>query len=132
MRPRRASGERVVLQVPAPFDYERAVSVEHAIALLEEFGPGARLLAGGHSLLPMMKLRLAVPDVVIDIDPLAGDLGYIREQDGEIRIGAMTTSGTARRSFIIGSREWPPASSRAPGPNSSSSAIACSTLTARS
>ena len=104
MRPRRVSGERVVLQVPAPFDYERAVSVEHAIALLEEFGPGARLLAGGHSLLPMMKLRLAVPDVVIDIDPLAADLGYVREQDGEIRIGAMTRHRDLLESDLLARR----------------------------
>jgi len=87
---RRRVVERVTLQVPAPFDYERATSVEHAIALLDELGPGARLLAGGHSLLPMMKLRLAVPDHVIDIDPLADELGYVREQSGEVRIGAMT------------------------------------------
>ena len=104
MRPRRVSGERVVLQVPAPFDYERAVSVEHAIALLEELGPGARLLAGGHSLLPMMKLRLAVPEVVIDIDPLAGDLGYVREQDGEIRIGAMTRHRDLLESGLLAQR----------------------------
>jgi len=104
MRPRRGSWERVVLQVPAPFDYERATSVEHAITLLEEFGPGARLLAGGHSLLPMMKLRLAVPDVVIDIDPLAADLGYIREQDGEIRIGAMTRHRDLLESDLLARR----------------------------
>jgi carbon-monoxide dehydrogenase medium subunit len=58
--------------------------------LLEELGPEARLLAGGHSLLPMMKLRLAAPEHVIDIDPLADELGSIVEGDGEIRIGAMT------------------------------------------
>ena len=104
MRLRRASWERVVLQVPAPFDYERATSVEHAITLLEEFGPGARLLAGGHSLLPMMKLRLAVPEVVIDIDPLAGDLGYVREQDGEIRIGAMTRHRDLLESGLLAQR----------------------------
>jgi len=104
MRLRRASWERVVLQVPAPFDYERATSVEHAITLLEEFGPGARLLAGGHSLLPMMKLRLAVPEVVIDIDPLAGDLGYVREQDGEIRIGAMTRHRDLLESGLLARR----------------------------
>jgi aerobic carbon-monoxide dehydrogenase medium subunit len=86
----RDSRERDVLQVPAPFDYERATSVEHALALLREHGPGARLLAGGHSLLPMMKLRLAVPERVIDIDPLADELGYVREDAGEVRIGAMT------------------------------------------
>jgi carbon-monoxide dehydrogenase medium subunit len=90
MPSRRRVVEGVDLQVPAPFDYERATSVEHAIALLEELGPGARLLAGGHSLLPMMKLRLAVPDYVIDIDPLARELGYVREHEAEVRIGAMT------------------------------------------
>jgi carbon-monoxide dehydrogenase medium subunit len=78
------------LQVPAPFDYERATSIDHALALLESLGPEARLLAGGHSLLPMMKLRLAAPEYVIDIDPLADELGYIEEHDDEVRIGAMT------------------------------------------
>ena len=78
------------MQVPAPFAYERATSVEHALALLEELGPDARLLAGGHSLLPMMKLRLAQPEHVIDIDPLAGELGYITPAGNELRIGAMT------------------------------------------
>ena len=68
---------RRALQVPAPFGYERATSVEHALALLEELGPEARLLAGGHSLLPMMKLRLAQPEYLVDIDPLADELGYI-------------------------------------------------------
>jgi carbon-monoxide dehydrogenase medium subunit len=78
------------VQVPAPFEYERATSVEHALQLLAQLGPGARILAGGYSLLPMMKLRLAVPDCVIDIDDLAGELGYVREEGDEIRIGAMT------------------------------------------
>ena len=78
------------LQVPAPFEYERATSVDNALELLTELGPDARLLAGGHSLLPMMKLRLASPEYLIDIDPLADELGYIEQHDGEIRIGAMT------------------------------------------
>jgi aerobic carbon-monoxide dehydrogenase medium subunit len=64
--------------------------VEHALGLLEELGPEARLLAGGHSLLPMMKLRLASPLHVIDIDPLASTLGYVEHREGEVRIGAMT------------------------------------------
>src|SRR4051794_37703701 len=102
-RPRRVV-EGVDLQVPAPFDYERATSVEHAIALLEELGPGARLLAGGHSLLPMMKLRLAVPDHVVDIDPLAGELGYVRECDGEVRIGAMTRHRDLLESDLLARR----------------------------
>jgi carbon-monoxide dehydrogenase medium subunit len=78
------------LQVPAPFEYARATSVDNAIELLSEFGPEARLLAGGHSLLPMMKLRLASPEYLIDIDPLADELGYLTEDDHEVRIGAMT------------------------------------------
>src|SRR4051812_35651477 len=78
------------MQVPAPFDYARAASVDDAIAQLERLGPEARLVAGGHSLLPMMKLRLATPEHLIDINPLAAELGYIREESGEIRIGAMT------------------------------------------
>lgn len=78
------------MQVPPQFAYERATSIEQALELLERLGPEARLLAGGHSLLPMMKLRLAAPEHLIDIDPLADELGYVREQDGELRIGAMT------------------------------------------
>ena len=78
------------MQVPAPFEYERATSVDHAIELLERLGPEARLLAGGHSLLPMMKLRLATPEHLIDINDLAGELGYITEAGDEVRIGAMT------------------------------------------
>src|SRR3954452_3108812 len=78
------------MQVPAPFEYARAVSIDDAIAQLERLGPEARLVAGGHSLLPMMKLRLATPEHLIDINPLAGELGYIRQEGGEIRIGALT------------------------------------------
>ena len=74
-----------VLQVPAPFAYERASSVDEALALLEEHGPDARLLAGGHSLLPMMKLRLAKPEYVIDIDPLADALGPAHNNIGGTR-----------------------------------------------
>jgi carbon-monoxide dehydrogenase medium subunit len=77
------------LQTPAPFEYERATSVENVIALLEQHGPEARVIAGGHSLLPMMKLRLANPEFLIDINDL-DQLSYIREEDEEIRIGALT------------------------------------------
>ncbi|MCW3050474.1 MAG: molybdopterin dehydrogenase FAD-binding protein [Solirubrobacterales bacterium] len=77
------------MQVPAPFEYERATSVDDAVALLERLGPEARIIAGGHSLLPMMKLRLAAPEHLIDINDLA-ELAYIREDGGEIRIGALT------------------------------------------
>jgi carbon-monoxide dehydrogenase medium subunit len=77
------------VQTPAPFEYERATSVGHALALLERFGPEARLVAGGHSLLPMMKLRLADPGYLIDINDLT-DLDYIRLDGDAIAIGAMT------------------------------------------
>jgi carbon-monoxide dehydrogenase medium subunit len=77
------------LQTPAPFEYERASSVEGAIAALARGGPQSRVIAGGHSLLPMMKLRLASPPHLVDINEV-GELSYIREADGEIRIGALT------------------------------------------
>jgi aerobic carbon-monoxide dehydrogenase medium subunit len=77
------------MQTPAPFTYERAASVDAAIAALREHDGEARIIAGGHSLLPMMKLRLAQPAHLIDINDLR-DLEYIRESADEIRIGALT------------------------------------------
>src|SRR5262245_6942412 len=78
------------MQVPAPFEYERAESVEHAVGLLSRLGSSARLLAGGHSLLPMMKLRLAHFEYLIDINDLHRELGYIKVEPTRIRIGALT------------------------------------------
>jgi carbon-monoxide dehydrogenase medium subunit len=92
------------VQVPAPFEYQRATSVDHALELLAQLGPEARLLAGGHSLLPMMKLRLAVPEHLIDIDGLAGELGYIREAEGEVRIGSMTRHRELLESPLLAER----------------------------
>ena len=77
------------MQVPSPFEYERAESVSHAIALLERLGEEARIVAGGHSLLPMMKLRLAAPEYLIDINDLGDELGYIRVEQDVIRVGAL-------------------------------------------
>ena len=77
------------MQTPAPFGYERATSVAGAIEALQRLGSEARIIAGGHSLLPMMKLRLANPEHVVDINNLT-ELSFIREQDGEVRIGALT------------------------------------------
>jgi carbon-monoxide dehydrogenase medium subunit len=90
----------VTLQTPAAFEYERATSVDGAIASLERLGSEARVIAGGHSLLPMMKLRLANPEHLIDINDLT-ELSYIREQDGEIRIGAMTRHADLLRSDLL-------------------------------
>jgi carbon-monoxide dehydrogenase medium subunit len=75
--------------ITAPFDYVRAGSVDEAVALLAEHGDDAKLIAGGHSLLPMMKLRLAFPAVLIDVRTLPGT-SYVRVDDGEVAIGALT------------------------------------------
>ena len=77
------------MQVPAPFAYERATSVTDALGLLERLGPEARVVAGGHSLLPMMKLRLATPEHLIDINDL-DELDYIRIEGDELMSGALT------------------------------------------
>jgi aerobic carbon-monoxide dehydrogenase medium subunit len=75
--------------IPLAFDYEVAESVDHAIDLLGQHGDEAKLLAGGHSLLPIMKLRLAAPAVLIDLGRIS-DLNYMRDEGGHIAIGAMT------------------------------------------
>ena len=91
------------MQTPAPFEYERATSVEGAIASLQRLGSEARIIAGGHSLLPMMKLRLANPGHLIDINDLS-ELDFIREQDGEIRIGALTRHVELLKSELLAER----------------------------
>jgi carbon-monoxide dehydrogenase medium subunit len=88
------------MQTPAPFGYERAASLDDAIAALQRLGSEARVIAGGHSLLPMMKLRLANPEHLVDINAIA-DLSYIREVDGEIRIGALTRHVDLLRSDLL-------------------------------
>lgn len=80
----------MAMQTPAPCEYSRATSVDDAIAQLQALNGNARILAGGHSLIPMMKLRLANPGHLIDINPLEPELNYIRQEGDEIRIGAMT------------------------------------------
>ncbi len=75
--------------IPLAFDYEVAESVDHAIELLGQHGEEAKLLAGGHSLLPIMKLRLAAPTVLIDLGRLS-DLSYVRDEGDHLAIGAMT------------------------------------------
>ena len=73
--------------IPVGFDYERPDSVDGALALLAEHGEDAKILAGGHSLLPVMKLRLATPELVIDIGKIA-ELRYIRVEGDEVAVGA--------------------------------------------
>jgi carbon-monoxide dehydrogenase medium subunit len=91
------------VQTPAPFEYERATSVEGAIASLQRLGSEARIIAGGHSLLPMMKLRLANPEHLIDINDLA-ELSYIREEGNEVHIGALARHVELLKSELLAER----------------------------
>ncbi|MEO9175523.1 MAG: xanthine dehydrogenase family protein subunit M [Gaiellales bacterium] len=91
------------MQTPSAFDYERATSVQGVIESLERLGPEARVIAGGHSLLPMMKLRLANPEHLIDINDLK-ELDYIREEGGQIRIGALTRHVDLLKSELLAER----------------------------
>jgi carbon-monoxide dehydrogenase medium subunit len=86
--------------IPAPFSYERPDSLAAAIDSLVRHGEEAKLLAGGHSLLPLMKLRLAAPSVLIDIGRLS-DLSYIREEEGHLAIGALTRHGEIAQSPLV-------------------------------
>ena len=86
--------------IPAPFAYQRAESVAQAIELLGEHGDEAKLLAGGHSLVPMMKLRFARPELVIDIGDLPG-LDYVRSEGGDVAIGALTRHVTLETSPLL-------------------------------
>ena len=88
------------MSLPAVFDYHPAKSVDEAIALLQQYGDDAKLLAGGHSLLPTMKLRLAQPAHLVDIGKIGG-LSYIREENGAFAVGAMTTYTTIERSEVL-------------------------------
>ncbi|HVB75603.1 MAG TPA: xanthine dehydrogenase family protein subunit M [Ktedonobacteraceae bacterium] len=91
--------------IPAEFDYHVAGSVDEAIALLQQYGDDAKLLAGGHSLLPTMKLRLAQPAHIIDLGRIDG-LSYIREVGDSVTVGPMTTYVTLQRSDVI-NRNFP-------------------------
>ena len=86
--------------IPAPFDYVRASSSEEALAALAEHGDEAKLLAGGHSLLPLMKLRLASPSVLVDVGRLT-DLTGVRQDGDTVVVGALTTHHDVERSDVL-------------------------------
>ncbi len=86
--------------IPAAFDYVRAGSAEEAISLIGEHGEDAKFLAGGHSLLPLMKLRLAQPSVLVDIGRIS-DLSYIREDGDTVAIGALTRHMDVQHSPVL-------------------------------
>ncbi|MBO0770765.1 MAG: xanthine dehydrogenase family protein subunit M [Actinobacteria bacterium] len=88
--------------IPATFSYQRAGSVEEALELGAEHGEDAKFLAGGHSLLPLMKLRLAVPEVLIDLGRVPG-LSYITDAGDHIAIGALTRHHDVQHSSLLGS-----------------------------
>jgi aerobic carbon-monoxide dehydrogenase medium subunit len=91
------------VQTPAPFEYERATSIDGALEALQRLGSEARIIAGGHSLLPMMKLRLANPEHLIDINDI-DELSYIREEGYELRIGALTRHVELLKSDLLALR----------------------------
>jgi aerobic carbon-monoxide dehydrogenase medium subunit len=88
--------------IPAEFTYQRAGSVDEALALAADGGDDAKFLAGGHSLLPLMKLRLAVPEVLIDIGRLS-ELSYVRADNGTIAVGALTSYHDLAQSSLLAS-----------------------------
>jgi len=90
---------------PAQFDYYRPTTIDEAVKLLAQHGEDAKLLAGGHSLIPAMKLRLARPKTIVDLGRVA-DLSYIREAGGRLAIGAMTTHAEIAASPLL-QGAWP-------------------------
>jgi aerobic carbon-monoxide dehydrogenase medium subunit len=89
--------------IPGAFDYVAPGTLPEAIALLQQHGEDAKILAGGHSLIPLMKLRLAQPAYLIDINKIAG-LAYIKEEGGELRIGALTREAALDASDLVHAR----------------------------
>src|SRR5579863_2119193 len=87
--------------IPAEFDYQAPETLEDAIRALDEGGEEAKLLAGGHSLLPLMKLRLATPSLLVDLRKVP-DLEGVQRSNGNWRIGALTTHATLERTPELG------------------------------
>src|SRR6266849_473003 len=86
--------------IPQPFEYHAPTTLDEAWRLLAEFGADGKVLAGGHSLVPMMKLRLAAPKHLIDIGRIA-ELRYIREDGGKLQIGALATHYEIESSALL-------------------------------
>ena len=86
--------------IPAAFEYAKASSVDEAVKLLDKFGEDAKVLAGGHSLIPLMRLRLAQPAALVDINGIK-ELDHIKEDGSKLRIGAMTRHVTIQNSSVV-------------------------------
>ena len=91
--------------IPPPFEYLNPNQLSEAISLLQKHGEDAKILAGGHSLIPAMKLRFALPEYLIDISGIEG-MDYLREEGGQLRIGAMTRESSLEESELI-SEKYP-------------------------
>jgi CO/xanthine dehydrogenase FAD-binding subunit len=89
---------------PPQFDYHDPTTVAEVLALLQQFGDEAKLLAGGQSLIPVLSMRLARPQVLIDLNKVEG-LSYIREEDGVLAVGAMTRHATLEKSELVNRRQ---------------------------
>ena len=89
--------------IPGEFEYHAATSVDEAVALLDRLGEGAKVLAGGHSLIPAMRFRLAAPEHLVDINGIT-DLSYVREEGGHLLIGAMTRESEVELSEVVVAR----------------------------
>ena len=94
--------------IPAEFDYVKAGSVQEAVGLLQQHGDNAKVLAGGHSLIPLLKLRLANPGVLVDISGI-GDLKGVKSNGGTVTIGALTTHAEIEHNSDLKGRcrSWP-------------------------
>jgi carbon-monoxide dehydrogenase medium subunit len=86
--------------IPAAFEYARASSVEEAVKLLDKFGEDAKVLAGGHSLIPLMRLRLAQPKALVDITGIKG-LDHIKAEGSKLHIGALARHVTIQNSAVV-------------------------------
>src|SRR6516162_10548080 len=89
--------------IPPAFEYLRPTTITQAIAFLQQYGDDAKILSGGQSLIPMMKLRLARPAYLIDINRIPG-LSYIKEEDGHLKIGGLTREAEVESSPLIRSK----------------------------
>src|ERR1051325_4294774 len=98
--------------LPAAFQYHCPSSLDEALGLLSDHGPDAKVLAGGQSLIPLMKLRFASPEHLVDINRLSG-LDGLAEQDGSLRVGALVRNATLERSDLLKQR-YPAMAAAAP------------------
>src|SRR3982074_22324 len=89
--------------LPAPFEYHAPRSMDEALGLLDDLGEDAKILAGGQSLIPLLKLRFASPGHLVDINKIK-DLDYLEERDGTLRIGPLFRHKSAERSSLLASR----------------------------